>query len=176
MHAFSTFGLLVSKKGLEEGTTGYLIFPFPLCHHFQHKLLTSEKEYKRVSWLFVFLRTSLPSFCLWSRSSSCSNRKHGLSGLSALTAYLAVDVTHLPVLTLSPTEFPHITGPLGFCAHGASGRLFAFGTARDSSGCAYCTYLLSSHTCSTVPSVITYKTQVQKFNLLRISRWQQEEN
>lgn len=40
-----------------------------------------------------------------------------------LTAYLAVDVTHLPVLTWSFPESPHITGPLGLYASRAPRRL-----------------------------------------------------
>ena len=114
-----------------------LSFAFLLCHHFQRKLLTSEEEYERVSWLFVSLRTSLPSFCIWSKASSGSNRKHGVSRLSALTAYLALDVTHLPVLTLSFTESPCITDPCRSWAHGASVRMFAFGTTRNNCRCVY---------------------------------------
>ena len=121
-----------------------LSFAFLPCYHFQHKLLTSEKKYERVSWLFVALRTSLPSFCIWIKASPGSNSKHGVSRLSALTAYLAVDATHLPVLTLSFTESPCITDPCKSCAHGASVRLFAFGT-RNSSGCAILTSPLLTH-------------------------------
>lgn len=121
-----------------------LSFAFLPCYHFQHKLVTSEKKYERVSWLFVALRTSLPSFCIWIKASPGSNSKHGVSRLSALTAYLAVDATHLPVLTLSFTKSPCITDPCKSCAHGASVRLFAFGT-RNSSGCAILTSPLLTH-------------------------------
>lgn len=137
MHASSTFGLLMSKKGWNKELQIALSSALLLCHRFQHKLLTSEEEYERVSWWFVSLRTSLPSFCMWSKSSSGSNRKHDVSRLSSLTAYLALDVTHLPVLTLSFTESPCIIDPCRPCAHGASVRLFAFETTSNSSGCAY---------------------------------------
>lgn len=35
--------------------------------HFQHKELANMNEYERVPWVFAFLRTPLPSFCIWSK-------------------------------------------------------------------------------------------------------------
>lgn len=78
----------------------------------------------------------LDHHCLLSafEASSGSNTKHGLSGLSVVSAYSAADITHLFVLAVSPTELPCITDPPGFCFHWASMKLYTNGMARNSGG------------------------------------------
>ena len=56
----------------ENGLWADLSFLFLLCHRFQHNCLAkrNKKECARISWSFVFLKMSVPSFCFQESSGS----------------------------------------------------------------------------------------------------------
>ena len=160
-HTLSTFGSLVSKEGLKgKGTTGCSIFPFHSMSSFinMSSWLTkgnnmNKKGYDTVSWLFVFLEMSLPSFCI---KSSGLNWKHSffrLSGHHLLShRHNVFTLYSLWVLLKSNALWAH----LNFCSW-TSWMLYTNGVARNG-GHTYCMYLFCLDGWSTVPSDATYKT------------------
>lgn len=108
----------------------------------------NQKRYDEVSWLFLLLRTSLPSSCI--ESKFCFKQKvWPLGGChSPPPTYLGVKVTHSPCTSFQPCWTPTHHGSPEFCAGGISGcyMLYANGAAR-SSGHICCIHLLCSHTC-----------------------------
>ena len=89
MHTLYQHSLLlacwwVRNDWKENGLWVDLSFLFILCLHFQHKWLANrnKKDCDGVSWSSVFLKISIPSFCL--QESSGSNGKPGVSGWSEI--------------------------------------------------------------------------------------------
>lgn len=119
---------------------------------------TSKKRYDKVLWLFVFPRMPLPSSSV--EANSGSNRKNGLSGLSAYS----VKTGHASlVLVLSLTGLLYIVSPPEYCVHGVSQTPNVNGVAKNGKP-TQCNYLLCSHSCSIILSDITFPIQVQRQN------------
>lgn len=71
-----TFSSLMGKEESKgKGAVGVAILPFLRCHHFQHRWSAntgkwhSRKGHERIPGFFVFLKSPLPSFYVWSKFS-----------------------------------------------------------------------------------------------------------
>lgn len=108
------------------------------------------------SLIVLFLKTPLPSFCIWSKFWS----KWKVWSLGAVSA--AQLLSHRPqtlsVHCESCWNSTHRGSP-EFCARGASPR-FMWMRIKEKQTCML--LLLRPHTCSVVPPDLTYKTQVQR--------------
>lgn len=98
---FSTFIVLVGKE--RQKGEGVLLC---LCVLFAARgSTTTKKGHSRAPWPLVFLRTPLPSFCVWGKF-WLEWKTQPLGVASALSLLFSHDGTHLPCATLSLSELP----------------------------------------------------------------------
>lgn len=100
-HPLPLVYLWVRKDRMKKQLCATLFFPFLPDHHFQHKLWIqgsnmNRKEYDRVPWWFVFLKT--PSLSFRIQRKFTFEQKWGHLGLSATPTpiWLVTDMTQLP--------------------------------------------------------------------------------
>lgn len=149
------------EEGLRKKTYGFLhlsISFYAIIFSISGWLIQGGNSIKRgcdrIPWLFVFLRKTLPFFCL--HSNFWFECKAWFGAVSTHPpAYSVVFVTHL--LCISLAELPCIMKPQKFCAFGALQTQGMSGAARNGVVTHIKQDLLCSHALSVVPSDLIHK-------------------
>lgn len=148
------------------------IFPLPSCSPQGDWLIQGsnmdKKGYGRLPWSFVFLRMPSPSFFFpikfW------FEQEPWPVGTIKAPAYSTIRCKLLTLHSLNPAEFPHITGPLDTCAHGASWTLSANGGGEEWQTHTVLIYSALEHA-SSFPQI---QNTSSKTEWLRVSGWRQQ--
>lgn len=141
-----------------------LALPFLLCHYFW--LIqggnTSKTGYKKVSWLFMFLRMASISF---KPANSCLNRNHGLLGLSVFLPSLFLGRRSPGIYLESCRTLSYTSWALELCVESQHDMWREGEEAWTCIGCIVPSLLV----CSMVPSNFCYRHKFRD-QIIRILR------